>query len=102
MKEKRTIRRSPGSARKGRTDWHRIATLTDEEIIAAARSDHDAEPTDAAFWKNAKLVMPENKVPVTLRLDRDVLAWFKAQGRRYQTRMNAVLKAYVRAHRKAG
>lgn len=47
-------------------------------------------------------MMPEGKQPVTLRLDKDVLRWFKAQGRRYQSRMNAVLRPYTRAHRKAG
>lgn len=38
------------------------------------------------------------KNSVTLRIDHDVLEWFKEKGRGYQTRMNAVLKAYVKAH----
>jgi uncharacterized protein (DUF4415 family) len=46
--------------------------------------------------------MPEGKVPVTFRMDREVLAWFKAQGSRYQTRMNAVLRAYVEARKRSG
>jgi uncharacterized protein (DUF4415 family) len=70
--------------------------------MAAAKSDPDAQPTDLDFWKDAKVVLPERKQPVTLRIDRDVLAWFKAQGQRYQSRMNAVLKAYVQAQRKTG
>ena len=41
-------------------------------------------------------------MPISLRMDREVVEWFKAQGRRYQSRMNAVLKAYVQAHRKTG
>jgi uncharacterized protein (DUF4415 family) len=49
-----------------------------------------------------ELVLPERKVPISLRMDREVVEWFKAHGRRYQSRMNAVLKAYVQAHRKAG
>jgi uncharacterized protein (DUF4415 family) len=102
MREKRIIRRSPGRARKGKTDWRRVAALSEKEIIAAAKSDPDARPTDTEFWRNARLIMPERKIPVTLRLDRDVLAWFRAQGRLYQTRMNAVLKEYMRAHQKAG
>ncbi len=69
--------------------------------MAAAKSDPDAQPTDAAFWKTAKLVMPERKEPITIRVDREVLDWFKSRGRRYQTRMNAVLKAYMTAHQRA-
>lgn len=100
MRGKHTFKRSPGSARKGKTDWGRVAALSDQEVFAAAKNDPDAQPTDAEFWKDAQLVAPASKIPVKLRLDRDVLAWFKAQGRRYQTKMNAVLKAYMRAHRK--
>ncbi len=102
MRERRIIKRSPGSAGKGKTDWRRVAALTEQEVIAAAESYPDAQPTDAEFWRNARLVMPARKAPVTLRLDQDVLAWFRAQGRLYQTRINAVLKAYMHAHQKAG
>jgi uncharacterized protein (DUF4415 family) len=52
------------------------------------------------FFKNAVLRMPEPKAPVTLRLDRDVLDWFKKQGPRYQTRINALLKAYIEAQKR--
>jgi len=69
--------------------------------MAAAKSDPDAQPTDLEFWKDAKVVLPERKQHVTLRIDRDVLAWSKAHGRRYQSRINAVLKACVQAYRKA-
>jgi uncharacterized protein (DUF4415 family) len=41
-------------------------------------------------------------VPVSVRLDQDVLDWFKGQGPRYQSRINAVLRAFMEAHRKAG
>ncbi|MEE8275462.1 MAG: BrnA antitoxin family protein [Alphaproteobacteria bacterium] len=99
MSERRTRRRSP-PARKTRTDWARIDALGEAELDAAARADADAQPTDAEFWKSARLVFPERKLPVSLRLDRDVVDWFRAQGRGYQTRINAVLRAYMRAHRK--
>ena len=46
--------------------------------------------------------MPQRKVPISLRIDREVVDWFKAHGKRYQSRMNAVLNAYMQAHRKAG
>ncbi len=53
-----------------------------------------------SFWKDAKVEYPENKKPVTMRIDRDVLEWFKSTGKGYQTRINAVLRSYVEAHRK--
>ena len=99
---KRIVRYTLSSSRRGKTDWARVRAMTDEEIEAAARSDPDAQLTDAEFWKEAKLVMPERKQSVTLRLDKDVLEWFKAQGSRYQSRMNAVLRSYMQAHRKVG
>ncbi len=100
MNDKRTIERYP--PRKGRTDWNRVDALTESRLDEAARSDPDARPTDAEFWRGAKLVMPERKVPVSLRLDRDVVAWFKSHGRGYQSRINAVLRTYMNAHGKAG
>ena len=52
------------------------------------------------FWKNAKIVYPEGpKEAVKVRYDADMLEWFKAQGRGYQTRMNAVLRSYYEAHK---
>ena len=52
------------------------------------------------FWKNAKVIYPEStKEAVKVRYDRDMLEWFKAQGRGYQTRMNAVLRSYYEAHK---
>ncbi|MGO9454357.1 MAG: BrnA antitoxin family protein [Candidatus Binataceae bacterium] len=77
--------------------------MSDREIEEAAKADPDAAPIlDKEWFRTAKLVLPERKVPISLRMDREVVEWFKAQGRRYQSRMNAVLKAYVQAHRKAG
>ena len=103
MSAKRIVRFTPSSSHRGKTDWARVRAMTDEEIEAGAKSDPDSAPfLDREWFKNAKLVMPDRKQPVTLRLDKDVLEWFKAQGRRYQSRMNAVLRSYMQAHRKAG
>jgi uncharacterized protein (DUF4415 family) len=99
VSEKNIIRRSPGDRTKGKTNWPRVRRLTEQQINARATSDPDAQPTDDEFWKDARLVMPEPKVPITIRLDREVLDWFKRAGSRYQTRMNAVLKAYMHARR---
>lgn len=47
------------------------------------------------FWASAQVVEPVAKQPISLRVDTDVLDWFKAQGPRYQSRMNAVLRSYM-------
>ena len=54
---------------------------------------------DEEFWRNARVVVPPGKKSVHLRVDTDVLAWFKAQGRGHLTRMNAVLRSYMEAHK---
>ncbi|MBM4044992.1 MAG: BrnA antitoxin family protein, partial [Planctomycetes bacterium] len=53
------------------------------------------------FWRRAALRMPRKKESVTLQLDHDVLSWFRGLGRGYQTRINAVLRSYVKAATKA-
>lgn len=57
---------------------------------------------DESFWQNARVVMPADgpKTSVHLRIDPDVLRWFKGQGKGHLTRMNAVLRAYYEANRK--
>lgn len=75
--------------------------MTEEEIEAQVPEEYRNLPED--FWDDAVLVMPGPKQPISLRVDEDVLAWFKQQGPRYQTRMNAVLRAYMeRVGRKPG
>ncbi len=59
----------------------------------------EAESLGADFWKNARVVMPAGKTSVHLRLDSDVVEWFKANGNGHLTRMNAVLRAYVDAQK---
>jgi len=71
------------------TDWDRLRAMTDDEIHTAALSDPDAPPTDEAFWKGARVVMPTRKETVTIRLDADLLDWFRRE-RGYQTRINAI------------
>ena len=57
---------------------------------------------DEEFWRNARVVMPGEKgrTSVHLRMDTDVVEWFKAQGKGHLTRMNAVLRAYMEALRR--
>ena len=71
-------------------------TTSDTEIDFS-----DIAPLDENFFENATVRMPKRKRVVSLRLDPDVLDWFKKRGKGYQTRMNAVLKAYVQATQKA-
>jgi uncharacterized protein (DUF4415 family) len=59
----------------------------------------EAESLGVDFWRSARVVMPSGKVSVHLRLDSDVVEWFKANGKGHLTRMNAVLKAYVEAQK---
>ena len=101
MKEKNIVRYSLNNLPKdSQTDWERVKNMTEAEIEAAAASDVDAQPTDSAFWANAEVVMPQRKRAISLRVDSDVLEWFKSHGRGYQTRMNAVLRAYMEAQQR--
>ena len=59
----------------------------------------DIPELDDSFWVDAKIEYPENKKPVTLRLDSEVLEWFKSTGKGYQTRINAILRSYIEAHK---
>jgi uncharacterized protein (DUF4415 family) len=87
-----------------RTDWDRVRAMSDDEAEAAAAGDPDAPPLDEAFWREARVVLPRptRKKHTGLRIDEDVLAWFRARGPGYQTRMNAVLRAYVEAQKRGG
>jgi uncharacterized protein (DUF4415 family) len=74
---------------------------TDEQIAAAVRDDPDAAPIDDEdFWANAVLVTPPLKEAISIRVDKDVLDWFRSLGRGYQTRMNMVLRGYMNHHTK--
>jgi uncharacterized protein (DUF4415 family) len=79
------------------TDWNKLRRRNAAEIRADIEADPDAHPTDAAFWKGAKVVLPHRKTVVTMRLDADLLNWFRQQ-RGYQTRINAILRTYMEAH----
>lgn len=78
-----------------RTDWDRVRRMTDEEIDTS-----DIPPLDEKFFAEAELRMPQAKPSITIRLDPDVLDWYKSQGRGYQTRINAVLRRYMEAQKK--
>lgn len=65
------------------------------------RADAPAHSVDDDFWRTARVTMPPpGKASVHLRLDADVLAWFREQGRGHHSRMNAVLRSFMEAHRR--
>lgn len=87
MKKNTTKRRS-------RTNWAKIDALKDKAIDTS-----DIPEQGKAFFRRAVLRLPEPKTAVTIRLDQQVLKWFKAKGPGYQTRINALLRAYMEAHK---
>jgi uncharacterized protein (DUF4415 family) len=95
MKEERIVRRRWGERRKGKTDWKRFDAMTEEEIGAAIASDPDWDEFRDIDWSNAVLVMPAKKKAISIRVDEDVLDFFKKEGEGYQRRMNAVLRSYM-------
>ena len=89
-------------------DGDDIRTATPEEIRDMDQRgelhhnpDAPVFPVPEDFWDGARTVMPgrRNKASVHLRLDPDVLDWFRQQGPGYQTKINAVLRSYYKAHR---
>jgi uncharacterized protein (DUF4415 family) len=71
--------------------------MGDADIRTSIDADSDVHATDEKFWKDAKVVLPVRKGIVTIRLDADLLRWFRQQ-RGYQTRINAILRAYMSAN----
>jgi len=76
-----------------RTDWARVKAMTQEEVERLA--DEEDGPLPEGWESTIVLGIPEPKKGVHFRLDQAVLRWFKAQGPGYQTRINAVLRAFV-------
>ena len=103
-RKRMTLRDAQAVAQNGsRTDWQRLQNMPDEAITKAAESDPDNLPLDDPFFETARRLPPaallkETKQQITLRIDADVLEWFRASGTGYQSKMNAVLKAYVQTH----
>ena len=98
MSVKRTAsssrRRKPESVpSRGRADLARLRRLSEAAIARTSPPELADLPAD--FWEAAVPVAPVAKTPISLRVDADVLAWFRELGPRYQTRMNAVLRSYM-------
>ncbi len=77
----------------GKTDWERL------RLEEAAGIEPDEDPDEGEFdWSRAQVTMPRPKQAISVRLDADVIEFFKSRGRGYQTRINAVLRSYMKAH----
>ncbi|WP_083850486.1 BrnA antitoxin family protein [Rhodovulum sp. PH10] len=100
MSDEPIIKRKWGDRRKGRTDWAAVDALTDEEIGEAVRNDPDAVPLDVD-WSKAVLAEPPKKTAISIRLDDDVLDFFKSEGPGYQRRINAVLRSFMDQKKRA-
>src|SRR5688500_770353 len=95
MSAKRTkpASKRPGRPTRGRADLARLRAMTEAEIERTSPPELADLPAD--FWDGAELVLPVPKQAISLRVDEDVLEWFRNLGPRYQTRMNAVLRSYM-------
>jgi uncharacterized protein (DUF4415 family) len=84
-----------GSKKSIKSDLARIDALKDDDIDYSEIPDLSALGQE--FWSKAAVKRAEPKAQVTIRVDREVLDWFRAQGKGYQSRINAVLRAYKEA-----
>lgn len=84
---------SARAASHGRANLARLRRVSDAEIARTAPEELRDLPAD--FWDDAVPVLPAAKVPISLRVDADVLEFFREAGPRYQSRMNAVLRSYM-------
>ena len=81
-----------------KSDWKRAAAMTEAEIEAAVADDPD-EAGMTIDWSQASVELPQPKATLNMRIDRDVLEFFRRQGKGYQTKINAVLRSYVEQRR---
>jgi uncharacterized protein (DUF4415 family) len=95
MKKSNIITRKWGDHRKGKTDWARVDALTDKDIAKAIANDPDWAEFKDVDWSDAVLVIPARKKAISIRVDEDVLDFFKKEGDGYQRRINAVLRSYM-------
>jgi uncharacterized protein (DUF4415 family) len=79
----------------GRSDIARVRAKSDAELERDIAGDPDFRDVPADWYAAAQAIMPASKRLLSLRLDTDVVDWFRAQGPGYQTRINAVLRAFV-------
>jgi len=89
------IREKIARGEKTLTDWARVDALTDEDIERAMRDDPDWADLIDVDWSKAEIVIPRAKKAISIRLDEDIVDFFQATGKGYQTRINAVLRHFI-------
>jgi uncharacterized protein (DUF4415 family) len=77
-----------------RSDWKKAAAMSDEQVEASIAADPD-EAGMVMDWDNVTVEVPKSKADLHMRVDRDVLDFFRKTGKGYQTRTNAVLRTHV-------
>jgi uncharacterized protein (DUF4415 family) len=92
--------KKPATSRKSRTDWKRVDTLEDRKIDFSDTPELTQEMFARAVVRRGLKPLPEKK-QLTIRIDSDVLEWYRRQGPGYQTRINALLRAYMQERRNA-
>ena len=90
MKGKHT--RKPASRKSTDAEIEQLRKLPDSGIDYS-----DIAETDAAFWAKAEVSEPADKTMISIRIDSDLLDWYRSHARRYQTLINAVLRGYKEA-----
>ena len=100
MKKEHIVTRRWGDRRKGKTDWVRFDAITDEEVEKSIANDPDWAEFKDIDSSDAVLVIPARKKAISIRVDEDVLDYFKKEGAGYQRRINAVLRSYMQQKRK--
>jgi uncharacterized protein (DUF4415 family) len=83
------------------TDWERVKAMTEEELEASIAADPD-DIHEELDWTKAFKGLPPRKKDIHIRIDSDVLHWFKQSGEGYQTRMNNVLRAFFESRQRSG
>ncbi len=86
------------TSKRSRTDWKRVGALKDRDIDTSDIPEVPPEMFARAIVRRGLKPVPR-KAQLTLRLDSDVLEWFRKQGQGYQTKINALLRAYMDAHK---
>jgi len=97
MKRTLDLKKPPVLSAEQKARLDAVASMPDEQIDYS-----DAPVLPDAVWMKAAAELPQAKQQITLRIDAEVLDFFKQTGKRYQSRINAVLRSYVEAHKAQG
>ena len=95
MKNENITRVTFRTVGKGKTDFAYLDSLTDDQLRQSIVGDPDWEGNEEFDFSKAVLVLPESRKPISIRVEGDILSFFKEQGPGYQKRIQAVLRTYV-------